>query len=64
LRQRYLPPGEGQRCLQNLGNNGDTIDPTVWGQWTSRVENRRATVEEVLDGIREEPTNRKAMCAK
>jgi catalase len=39
---------EDQRRLKNLGRNGDEIDPTVWGQWTSSVENRQATAEEVL----------------
>ena len=43
---------EDQRRLQNLGNNGDKIDPTVWGQWTSSVKNRKATAEEVLGGMR------------
>ena len=41
---------EDQRRLQNLGNNGDKIDPTVWGQWTSSVENYKASAEEVLMG--------------
>src|SRR5690606_9696833 len=54
---RQLPPLKGQvltdedqRRLQNLGNNGDTIDPDVWGQWTSSVKNHQATAEEVLEG--------------
>ena len=33
---------EDRRRLQKLGNNGDRIDPTVWGQWTSSVKNREA----------------------
>ncbi len=41
---------EDQRRLQNLGKNGDVIDPMVWGQWTSSVTNRQATAEEVLQG--------------
>jgi catalase len=56
---RNLPPlpkqvltDEDKRRLQNLGNNGDKIDPTVWGQWTSSVENRKATAEEVLSGMK------------
>jgi catalase len=43
---------EDKRRLQNLGNNGDKIDPTVWGQWTSSVENRKATADEVLSGMK------------
>jgi catalase len=43
---------EDQRRLQNLGRNGDKIDPTVWGQWTSSVKNHKATAEEVLGGMR------------
>ena len=43
---------EDKRRLQNLGNNGDKIDPTVWGQWTSSVKNREARAEEVLEGMR------------
>jgi catalase len=43
---------EDKRRLQNLGNNGDKIDPTVWGQWTSSVKNRKATAEEVLSGMK------------
>ena len=47
---------EDKRRLQNLGNNGDKIDPTVWGQWTSSVKNHQATAEEVLMGkINAEP---------
>jgi catalase len=46
---------EDQRRLQNLGSNGDDIDPTVWGQWTGSVENRQATAEEVLGGMMEAP---------
>jgi catalase len=39
-----------ERRLQNLGKNGDVIDPSVWGQWTSSVKNHKATAEEVLMG--------------
>ena len=39
---------EDQRRLGKLGMNGDKIDPTVWGQWTSSVKNRQAKAEEVL----------------
>jgi len=55
---RHLEPLPGQvltdedrQRLQQLGNNGDPIDPTVWGQWTGSVENRPATAEEVLGGM-------------
>src|SRR5690606_25419884 len=41
---------EDQRRLQSLGENGDKIDPTVWGQWTSSVKNYKASAEEVLMG--------------
>ncbi|MFC0202002.1 catalase [Paracoccus rhizosphaerae] len=36
--------------LEKLGRNGDTIDPAVWGQWTSSVENRQARADDVLAG--------------
>ena len=42
---------EDQSRLQKLGNNGDIIDPTVWGTWTSSVRNHQATAEEVLGGM-------------
>ena len=48
---------EDQRRLQNLGHNGDKIDPTVWGQWTSSVKNHKATAEEVLGGLRNSPAS-------
>ncbi|MGZ8379670.1 MAG: catalase [Gemmatirosa sp.] len=55
---RHLQPLAGQvltdedrRRLQKLGNNSDTIDPTVWGTWTSSVKNHQATAEEVLGGM-------------
>src|SRR5690606_20259576 len=41
---------EDQQRLGKLGNNGDVIDPEVWGQWTSSVKNYQATAEEVLEG--------------
>jgi catalase len=59
---RHLAPLPGQlltdedkRRLEKLGNNGDTIDPNAWPKWTSSVENRQATAEEVLGGMREVP---------
>jgi catalase len=51
---RQVLADEDQRRLKNLGRNGDRIEPTVWGQWTSSVTNRRATAEEVLGGMRAE----------
>jgi catalase len=47
---------EDRNRLQNLGRNGDRIDPMVWGQWTSSVKNYRASAEEVLGGMRNVPT--------
>jgi len=41
---------EDQQRLKKLGNNGDQIDPTVWGKWTSSVRNYPAKAEEVLEG--------------
>jgi catalase len=46
---------EDQQRLQKLGANGDVIDATAWPKWTSSVENREATAEEVLGGMREVP---------
>jgi catalase len=40
---------EDKRRLQNLGRNGDRIDPSVWGTWTSSVADHRATADEVLN---------------
>jgi len=60
---RHLPPlpkqvltDDEKRRLHNLGKNGDKINPTVWGQWTSSVTNYRASAEEVLGGMRNVPT--------
>ena len=56
---KHLPPLAGQVLtdedkarLGRLGNNGDKIDPTVWGAWTSSVPNHRASADEVLGGMR------------
>jgi catalase len=46
---------EDQRRLQRLGRNGDAIDPSAWGTWTSSVKNHQATADEVLAGL-PEPT--------
>jgi catalase len=57
---RQLEPLSGQLLtdedrsrLEKLGENGDDIDPTVWGTWTSSVKNHPATAEQVLGGMRE-----------
>jgi catalase len=42
---------EDQARLKKLGNNGDKIDPTIWGTWTSSVHNYQAKAEEVLNGM-------------
>jgi catalase len=56
---RHLEPlpkqvltSEDERRRQNLGSNGDKLDPNVWGQWTSSVKNHKATAEEVLGGMK------------
>ena len=43
---------DDQKRLKNLGTNGDTIDPAVWGQWTSSVHNHQAKGEDVLNGMK------------
>jgi catalase len=43
---------EDQRRLKSLGNNGDPIDPSVWGKWTSSVHNHQARAEDVLNGMK------------
>jgi catalase len=52
---RQVLTEEDQRRLAKLGNNGDRIDPNAWPKWTSSVENRQATADEVLGGMREAP---------
>ncbi len=47
---RQVLTGEDQQRLKQLGKNGDRIDPTVWGKWTSSVHNYQAKAEEVLEG--------------
>jgi catalase len=49
---------EDKARLQKLGNNGDKIDPNVWGKHTSSVKNYKASAEEVLGGMRNVPGNR------
>ena len=43
---------EDKARLQNLGNNGDTVEPKAWGTWTASVPNYQATAEEVLGGMK------------
>ncbi|HJR60653.1 MAG TPA: catalase [Vicinamibacterales bacterium] len=43
---------EDRMRLKNLGNNGDRIDPTAWGTWTSSVHNHRTRAEDVLNGLK------------
>ncbi|MCA1618382.1 MAG: catalase [Acidobacteria bacterium] len=42
---------EDEARLRKLGENGDKIDPNVWGTHTSSVKNHQATAEEVLGGM-------------
>jgi catalase len=46
---------EDERRRARLGNNGDTIDPKMWGSWTSSVENYRASAADVLGGMQGVP---------
>ena len=47
---------EDQARLKRLGQNGDKLDRSVWGTWTSSVPNHQATAEQVLGGMRGVPT--------
>jgi catalase len=51
LKGQVLTDEDKQR-LQNLGNNGDKIDPKAWGKWTASVPNYKASAEEVLGGMK------------
>jgi len=51
---------EDQQRLEALGANGDVIDETVWGQWTSSVKNHPATAEDVMTGLNNLPQARVA----
>jgi catalase len=51
LKGQVLTDEDKQR-LQNLGDNGDTIDPKAWGAWTGSVPNHQASAEEVLGGMK------------
>jgi catalase len=68
---KHLAPLAGQvltdddkKRLQNLGANGDRIDPKVWGTWTSSVHNYQAKAEEVLGGMRNVETRPAAMAGR
>jgi catalase len=41
---------EDEARLQKLGDNGDVIDPNIWGKHTSSVTNYQASAGEVLGG--------------
>lgn len=47
---RQVLTDEDKKRIENLGNNGDNLSAEGWGQWTSSVENRQVTAEEVLGG--------------
>ncbi|ROR71821.1 catalase [Bogoriella caseilytica] len=49
LPRQQLSEAELER-LAHLGSNGDVIDPTQWGHWTSSVRNHSVTAEQVLSG--------------
>ena len=51
LATQVLTEDEKKR-VQNLGKNGDKIDPTVWGTWTSSVHNHQAKAGDVLNGMK------------
>jgi len=51
LATQVLTDDEKKR-LKNLGHNGDKIDPTAWGTWTSSVHNHQAKAEDVLNGMK------------
>lgn len=55
---RHLEPLPSQRFtddetrrLENVGSNGDALDASEWGDWTSSVINHQVTAEEVLQGL-------------
>jgi catalase len=51
---------EDKRRLQTLGKNGDSIDASVWGQWTSSVKNHQASADDVLGGMPNSSAGRQA----
>lgn len=55
---KHLQPLPAQRFtdeekerLENLGSNGDVLDKSQWGDWTSSVVNHQVTAEQVLEGL-------------
>lgn len=42
---------EEKKRLENLGSNGDLLDKSQWGDWTSSVVNHQVTAEQVLEGL-------------
>ena len=47
---------EDRKRLENLGNNGDKLDGSAWGKFTSAVPNYQARADEVLGGMPNVPT--------
>jgi len=43
---------EDRHRIRNLGSNGDKIDPSAWWKHTGSVENRQASAEQVLGGMK------------
>ena len=37
--------------MRRTKENGDTIDPKAWGQWTGSVKVHRAMADEVVKGM-------------
>lgn len=52
---------EDQRRRERLGENGDRIDPAVWGSWTSSVPNDQTSADEVLGGMRDVAAEREGV---
>ena len=50
---RQVLTADDQARLQKLGSNGDAIDPSTWGKWTSSVHDHQATAADVLGGMKE-----------
>ena len=48
---------DDKRRLQGLGNERRQDRPEAWGQWTGSVEDRQATADDVLRGMRDVPAN-------
>jgi len=44
---------EDKKRRENLGSNGDAIDPTAWGKHTGSVKDDEASADEVLGGMKD-----------